>query len=288
MKRMIIGVLSFLSTVMYAQSQRFSYEYRFVTESTEKDKAETEIMLLNVFPKGSQFYSKVTAEGDSAMSAEIKKQISSGSMNINLKGIVNSGKVRHRVEKNYPDYQVNYFIKMGGEEYMVTESRNQNWKVLPDKEKIGELMTQKATCYFAGRSWTAWFSTEIPIQDGPYKFHGLPGLIVKLEDQTKSHSYVLKGSEEIHGEKEFKSFKDKVRYGSLVSLDHQKFKKAYLDYRADPNKASRQMAASGLILEMKDASGNPVDMNKMMKDREKKQVEINKRNNNLLELDLLK
>jgi GLPGLI family protein len=33
----------------------------------------------------------------------------------------------------------------------------------------------------------------MPIQDGPYKFHGLPGLILKIEDETKSHSFALKG-----------------------------------------------------------------------------------------------
>ena len=47
-------------------------------------------------------------------------------------------------------------------------------------EKIGEFETQKAETFIFGRKWTAWFSPEIPIQDGPYKFRGLPGLIVKI------------------------------------------------------------------------------------------------------------
>lgn len=170
---------------------------------------------------------------------------------------------------------------------MVEESRKQDWKISPDKEKIGELMTQKATCTFAGRIWTAWFTTEIPIQDGPYKFYGLPGLIVRMEDQTKSHSYELKGVKKMNEDAGFESFKDKKRYNALIVLDHKKFKKAYLDYRSDPNKATRQMMSSGNVFSMTDASGNPVDMNKMMKDREKKQLESNKKNNNLLEKDLL-
>ncbi|WP_265428284.1 hypothetical protein [Chryseobacterium sp. YIM B08800] len=52
MKRIIIGVFSFLSVAFLAQNQRFSYEYKFVRDSTEKDKAETEVMLLNVFSNG--------------------------------------------------------------------------------------------------------------------------------------------------------------------------------------------------------------------------------------------
>lgn len=40
----------------------------------------------------------------------------------------------------------------------------------------------KATTEFAGRSYTAWFAPEIPLPFGPYKFGGLPGLILKIED----------------------------------------------------------------------------------------------------------
>jgi GLPGLI family protein len=34
--------------------------------------------------------------------------------------------------------------------------------------------------YFRERSYTAFFSPKIPISDGPFKFSGLPGLILKI------------------------------------------------------------------------------------------------------------
>lgn len=46
-------------------------------------------------------------------------------------------------------------------------------------------MTQKATCDFAGRKWIAWFTTEIPIQDGPYKFYGLPCAYCEIRRPNK-------------------------------------------------------------------------------------------------------
>lgn len=55
MKKIFAGIMAILSIATYAQNQRFSYEYKFVRDSAEKDKSETEIMLLNVFSKGSQF-----------------------------------------------------------------------------------------------------------------------------------------------------------------------------------------------------------------------------------------
>ncbi len=288
MKKIIIGILSFFSICTYSQNQRFLYEYQFVRDSTEKDKAETEIMLLNVYSKGSQFYSREVFESDSIMNAEFEKQSKGGNTDINLKGFQSKGKVRYQVEKSYPDYSVHFFTHLGADEYMVQESRKLEWKILPEKEKVGQFNSQKATCNYAGRIWTAWFTTEIPIQDGPHKFHGLPGLIVKLEDKTRSHVFELKGIRKIGDAAIWKSFKDKERYGSLIVLNDRKYKKIYLDSRADPNKATRQMMAGGAKFEMRDPSGKVLDMNEIMKKREKQQIEANKKNNNILELDLLK
>lgn len=43
----------------------------------------------------------------------------------------------------------------------------------------------KATAEFAGRRYTAWFASEIPLPFGPYKFGGLPGLILRIEDEER-------------------------------------------------------------------------------------------------------
>lgn len=286
-KNLLFVIFTFLSTFFNAQNQSFSYEYKFVTDSTARDRIETELMVLNVFSKGSQFYSKPLAEADSMREAEIEKQIKAGNTNIDLTKLALKGKIKHMVEKSYPDYQVNTFVKLGSDEYIVEDSRKQNWKILPEKEKVGEFIAQKATCNFAGRTWTAWFTTEIPIQDGPYKFYGLPGLIIKLEDLTQSHIYELKGIRKLDKNISFTSFREKKRITPLIEVDYKKFKKAFVDYRADPNKAARQLAPKGLFSDMKDASGNPVDMDKVLRDSHKRQMEANKKNNNLLELDLL-
>lgn len=54
---------------------------------------------------------------------------------------------------------------------------------------------QKATVAFAGRTYTAWFTTEIPLPYGPYKFGGLPGLILRLQDADKQYSWECMGFE---------------------------------------------------------------------------------------------
>lgn len=44
------------------------------------------------------------------------------------------------------------------------------------------LECQQAITEFAGRKYSAWFTSEIPLPYGPYKFGGLPGLILRIQD----------------------------------------------------------------------------------------------------------
>lgn len=51
----------------------------------------------------------------------------------------------------------------------------------------------KAITTFRGREYVAWFTDDIPIQNGPWKFCGLPGLIVKVNDTQNNYTYELEG-----------------------------------------------------------------------------------------------
>ena len=50
----------------------------------------------------------------------------------------------------------------------------------------------------------------------------------------------------------------------------------------------RQMMSSGMVTNIRDANGNPMDMEKMMREREKSEKERQKKDNNLIDLTLLK
>jgi GLPGLI family protein len=49
----------------------------------------------------------------------------------------------------------------------------------------------KASLDFRGRMYNIWYTTEIPTQFGPWKFYGLPGLIIKVESVDKSIKFQL-------------------------------------------------------------------------------------------------
>ena len=58
----------------------------------------------------------------------------------------------------------------------------QQWKMGTETQTILGHKCQKATCRWRGRDFVAWFATDIPVKAGPWKFGGLPGLILKVQD----------------------------------------------------------------------------------------------------------
>ena len=58
----------------------------------------------------------------------------------------------------------------------------QEWTLEEDTASFLGHSCQKATCRWRGRDYVAWFAPDIPIRRGPWKFGGLPGLIMKIND----------------------------------------------------------------------------------------------------------
>ncbi|MFD2551858.1 GLPGLI family protein [Bizionia sediminis] len=58
-----------------------------------------------------------------------------------------------------------------------------NWKITNETKKIGTYLAYKAQTNFRGRLYNAWFTYGIPLSYGPWKFHGLPGLILEIKDE---------------------------------------------------------------------------------------------------------
>jgi len=67
----------------------------------------------------------------------------------------------------------------------------QNWEIREDTMTIAGYACQKAVCDYRGRSYEAWFASEIPISEGPWKFYGLPGLIIRLNDTQRHYEFEL-------------------------------------------------------------------------------------------------
>jgi len=59
------------------------------------------------------------------------------------------------------------------------------WKLINEKKTIGSFICKKASIKFRGREYIAWYTMDIPVSFGPWKFKGLPGLILEVYDTEK-------------------------------------------------------------------------------------------------------
>lgn len=55
-----------------------------------------------------------------------------------------------------------------------------------------------ATANYHGRQWKVWFTPDIPINAGPWKLLGLPGLIMEAVDSTGQHHFTITGIESVN------------------------------------------------------------------------------------------
>jgi GLPGLI family protein len=64
------------------------------------------------------------------------------------------------------------------------------WKMQHEKKNILGYECSSAKTVFRGHQYTAYFSTAIPIVNGPWKFGGLPGLILSVESEDGNYRYL--------------------------------------------------------------------------------------------------
>jgi GLPGLI family protein len=296
MKKISLALMLIIGFSSFAQN-RFFYDYKFIPDSTDKANVLKEIMLLDIDKSGSKYYGQEKFIADSTSRADLERQLKLSPNNISISRNDKPGMITYKVTKQYPDFKTLLFTKISSDNYKIEEDKKPEWKILPDKQKIGEYNAQKATTKYGGREWTAWFSTDLPFQDGPYKFYGLPGLIVKIEDKTGSHSLTLVGNKTIQTttEKEMDLPQGVQLYGmggKDIEINKAQFKKAWKAYKSDPTKNMREMMSKNsdtnkVIFKTKTADGREIsDPNQVFREMEKKAKEGFKKNNNPIEPEL--
>lgn len=298
--RNIFLLFIFFTISAHAQINRFFYEYKFIPDSNDKTDVKNEMMYLDINKNGSNYYSRDKYVSDSTNLAEMNKQIRSFSGSINVNRKEKPGTVSFKVTKTYPDFTTYLFRNISSDRYKIKEDQKPEWKILPEKQKIGEYNAQKATTSFGGREWVAWFSTDIPFQDGPYKFYGLPGLIVKIEDTTGSHIMTLVGNKTLPESAEEKELElpQNIRVfgvgGKELEVTEDQFRKAWKAYVNDPTKNMREMMMGNtdnnkITFKVKAQDGKEIsDPNQAFREMEKRMKESLAKNNNPIEPDLVK
>ncbi|SDL76656.1 GLPGLI family protein [Pedobacter sp. ok626] len=135
--------------------------------------------------------------GNKSLEMNIPKNVEGSIMNIDNATsetkVINTSK-KYFVFKNFGAKELQLSDNILAKYYLITDTlSNFKWKISKEKRKILKYSCTKATASFRGREYEAWFADEIAISNGPWKFCGLPGLIVAVKDANSIYSYELTG-----------------------------------------------------------------------------------------------
>ncbi|MDE6561578.1 MAG: GLPGLI family protein [Muribaculaceae bacterium] len=89
-------------------------------------------------------------------------------------------KVTDYVIKSAQDSIITVYDMIRDEHVVYTEPFSEMlWEIGDSIKNVLGYDCVQATSDYHGREWTVWFTPDIPIQDGPWKLRGLPGLILE-------------------------------------------------------------------------------------------------------------
>lgn len=200
MKRKLLVMVS-LWAVLPLSAQRFmrtddftlldegicsvSYEVSYVLDSTKPAEKEKDVFRLDIGERWSKSYSYALFRYDSICTKrtlKVQKDVSGGA-DTWLFMEVYKDRWKHEMAVTHRTYDIGPVFK-----YREPSDVLMDWTFSDEVCTILGYRCRKAMCRFRGRTWTAWYVSEIPISDGPWKFAGLPGLVLKVEDD-RGHYY---------------------------------------------------------------------------------------------------
>lgn len=168
---------------------RVYYQLSLVSDPEDREYITQDLIRLDIGRKHSKEYSQRLFQADSLA----KPALDAGK----LPRWVNDLVPPMVLYKHYPqpqDITVDYRLPAKAPVMSYREEQAQlSWQLTDEHKQVLGYECQKAEVSWAGRRWTAWFTTDLPFPEGPYKFGMLPGLIVELYDSEKDYHYICIG-----------------------------------------------------------------------------------------------
>ena len=194
MRSLIMLVLLLSLGNLQAQDQysyKATYQLEFQEDSTDENSIKSETGVLYLSEEQSRYSSLGKAIKDSLenMTNPVVMRMDEYNQMTDFK---------YTIYKDYQDNELILAEKVFHYELKYKQDLKQiDWEIQPENKEILGFKVQKATGNFAGRNYIAWFAPELPFSDGPYKFSGLPGLILEISDLKNHYHYSLTAFQEL-------------------------------------------------------------------------------------------
>lgn len=167
----------------------FYYQFRYYSKTNPQNFFQ-EYFVLNIEDGKSVFHSLNQRKNDSITDVALYKS-DLGHTHISFVGQTKTF-ITSYIFKNYKDSKMEIIDNIGKDNFQYSEKLlSDQWKISDGKKEIQGYACQKAIATVYGRTFIAWFTPQIPFHDGPYKFSGLPGLILELEDIENRFVFTL-------------------------------------------------------------------------------------------------
>lgn len=191
MKKLLLFVWALLPAITFAQVTEGQVEYTETSKMTIKLPDEMKHMedklpksmsssLVLFFNAGQSLYKPVEKKEDE------NQDITMGDQNGGMMVFRRAGRGKDAVF--YKDLAKNQHaekLDFLGRKFIVSGEGNLKWKMTGEQTKILDYICLKAVLQDTSRVVEAWFTPQIPVSSGPGEFGQLPGLILKVEIDSR-------------------------------------------------------------------------------------------------------
>lgn len=204
MKKYVLMAMGLVSLSLSAQenkSYEIIYDFSYQPDSANVNSKRQEDMVLFRNDSISLFQSYVKYKRDSVMKSntEYLKNAIHTEQGIDVNTLFGGyiPKISMVIKKDFKNHKYILQKPAGVDTYQYEEPAEVDWQIQTDTMTLSGYPCQRATTRVSGRNYAVWFTPEIPIPDGPFKFFGLPGLIVQATDSQGFFQFKLKEFKEV-------------------------------------------------------------------------------------------
>lgn len=186
-KRIILALIILNCTLTYAQKADLEvvYYFKYNSDSLNKSNFIQTNMTLLCNKNKSIYFNPAMVEYFKYLDQQSKTMDVN---NIKVDNITPIPTIRHNVWKE--NNTITATIPLGMYSYSFKEPVLE-WELLDESKDIQGMHCKLAKTNTENDTFYAWYAPEIPISDGPFRFKGLPGLIVEAHNKGNTIQFLV-------------------------------------------------------------------------------------------------
>ncbi|MFP3598917.1 GLPGLI family protein [Chryseobacterium sp. SIMBA_029] len=218
--------LQFFSQEIDSSKIECKYLITFLIDTANINTLRKENASLLIGTHISLFKSDQKQIADSLTLISVEKSVSNpvnGQIEINTSSVPAA---KFKPEVFYEKGKLTIYDEISKEHYHFAAPDKIAWKIENDTKIIQGYHCRKAISKYGNKLITVWYTDQIPIQEGPYTFKGLPGLVLEAYDSKDYFHFTLMGLKKI------KKPIGKLPFG--IDTTYEKFYKKRKEKMDDP------------------------------------------------------